>query len=42
MEEYTNKNKIANAFYNEDYKTLYLLTGIKAKSQKEFENFYIL
>ena len=30
-------NKIVNAFYDEDYKKLKELTGIKAKSQIEFE-----
>ena len=30
-------NKIADAFYNEDFKELEKLTGIKAKSLKEFE-----
>jgi len=33
----TKTDKIANAFYNEDYKELEKLTGIKAESQKEFE-----
>jgi len=31
------EDKIADAFYNEDYKELERLTGIKANSQKEFE-----
>lgn len=31
------QDEIANAFYNEDYKELERLTGIKAKSQIEFE-----
>lgn len=31
------ENKIADAFYNEDYKELEKLTGIKATSQIEFE-----
>ena len=35
-----NKNKIANAFYDEDYKELEKLTGIKAENQKEFEDKY--
>ncbi len=30
-------NKIADAFYNEDFKELEKLTGIKSKSLKEFE-----
>jgi len=30
-------NKIVNAFYDEDYKRLYALTGIKAVSQIDFE-----
>lgn len=33
-------NKITNAFYDEDYKKLEKLTGIKAKSQIEFEEKY--
>ena len=32
-----NTDLIANAFYDEDYKKLEELTGIKAKSQYEFE-----
>ena len=30
-------DKIADAFYDEDYKKLFKLTGVKAKSQHEFE-----
>ena len=30
-------NNIADVFYNEDFKELEKLTGIKAKSLKEFE-----
>lgn len=32
-----NKDLIADAFYNEDFKELFNLTGIKANSLKEFE-----
>lgn len=31
------EDKIADAFYDEDYKRLQKLTGIKATSQYEFE-----
>lgn len=31
------KDLIANAFYDEDFKELFKLTGIKAESQKEFK-----